>query len=277
MNKTLFISDLDGTLLDRNAELSEYTKSALNSMISGGMCFSVATARTLSSAGMILAGLDLRVPVVLMNGVLIYDLQRKSYIRIYTFPPEAVAEAIDVFRTFDTTGFMYELNDGTLKTYHESLEQKPLRDFTEERIARYNMPFYHTESFSDISPEHIIYLTLLDTRERLLPVRDAFGTLSGLGVTFYKDNYSPDLWYLEVFSAGASKRNALIYLREAYEYESVIGFGDNANDIPMFEACDVRVAVENATPEVIAAADRICASNDADGVVKWLEEYLRDL
>jgi hydroxymethylpyrimidine pyrophosphatase-like HAD family hydrolase len=77
---------------------------------------------------------------------------------------------------------------------------------------------------------------------------------------------------LEAFSAAASKRNAVAYLREAYGYERVVGFGDNLNDLPMFEVCDVRVAVENARPEVKAAANHICGANDNDGVVRWIEE-----
>ena len=274
MNKTLFISDLDGTLLNKDAELSEYAKKALNSMISDGLCFSIATARTLASAGVILADLDLQIPVILMNGVLIYDTKKQSYIQVNTLPVETVAAVIDILEKSDATGFMYELNDGKLKTFYESLEQKPLRDFAEERMTLYNKPFYHTDSFSDVSPEHIIYFALLDTQERLQPVHAALQTMDGFSIAFYKDNYSPDLWYLELFSTEASKRSAVCYLRGAYGYERVIGFGDNTNDIPMFEACDVRVAVENATPEVKAAADHICAANGADGVVKWLEEKL---
>ena len=48
--KTLYISDLDGTLLNRNAELSAYTKAVLNRVIAEGLCFSVATARPVATA-----------------------------------------------------------------------------------------------------------------------------------------------------------------------------------------------------------------------------------
>ena len=50
MEKILFISDLDGTLLDKNSMLSEYTKNALNELISQGVYFSVATRRTTDAA-----------------------------------------------------------------------------------------------------------------------------------------------------------------------------------------------------------------------------------
>jgi hydroxymethylpyrimidine pyrophosphatase-like HAD family hydrolase len=91
-------------------------------------------------------------------------------------------------------------------------------------------------------------------------------------LTMYEDTYRPNFWYLEIFSAKASKQNAVNYLRNTYDFERVVGFGDNLNDLPMFAACDVKIAVKNAKPEVKAAADYICGANDDDGVVKWLED-----
>ncbi|MDR1117275.1 MAG: HAD family hydrolase [Oscillospiraceae bacterium] len=271
MDKTLYISDLDGTLLNSSAELSEYTTDRLNALLAGGMHFSVATARTLATAAKILAGLTLRLPIVLMNGVLIYDMEGQRCTQVNYLAPETVLSVIETLRQFEITGFMYEMRDGELTTYHESLEQKPLRDFVEERIARYHKDFRHTDGFDHISREHIIYFTLLDRRERLLPVRDALLSYSGLKLTMYEDNYRPGFWYLEIFSDKASKQSAVNYLREEYGYSWVVGFGDNLNDLPMFAACDVRVAVENAKPEVKAAADHICGGNDGDGVAKWLD------
>jgi Cof subfamily protein (haloacid dehalogenase superfamily) len=268
--KTLFISDLDGTLLNGSAELSEYTLDTLNALIGKGMHFSVATARTLASSAKILDGLALRLPIVLQNGVLIYDMGQKRYAQINYCDPATVAAVLGILKQHETTGFLYELKDGELMTYHESLEKKPLRDFVEERIARYYRSFKHTDSFSAVSLEQIVYITLLDTYERLKPVHDAANSLVGLSTAFYNDVYKPDLWYLEMFSAKSSKKNGVDYLRKEHGYERIVGFGDNLNDLPLFEACDVRVAVGNARPEVKAAADFICDANDSDGVAKWL-------
>ena len=82
------------------------------------------------------------------------------------------------------------------------------------------------------------------------------------------------LWWLEISSAEASKENAVAFLRKAYGYTKVVGFGDNYNDLPMFNACDVRVAVKNALDEIQAAADHICEANDEDGVVKWIANQI---
>lgn len=95
-----------------------------------------------------------------------------------------------------------------------------------------------------------------------------------MSMTMYQDIYSKDLWYLEIFSAKASKYNATKYLRKEYDFEHVICFGDNLNDLPLFSASDFKIAVDNAKDEVKAAADFICASNVNDGVAKWLSNEL---
>ena len=272
IGKTLYISDLDGTLLNNSAELSEYTTNTLNAMIARGIHFSVATARTLASSAKILSGLMLRLPIVLMNGVLIYDMERKQYTQVNNLAPKTVSEIIETLRQFEITGLMYELKDGALMTYHESLEKKPLRDFVEERISKYYKTFQHTDGFESISPENVIYFTLLDMRERLIPVYEALSSQTDLKSTFYEDNYRPGFWYLEIFSDKASKQNAVDHLREVYGFEHIIGFGDNLNDLPMFAACDVKVAAGNAKPEVKATANYICDTNDNDGVARWMEE-----
>lgn len=272
ITKTLYISDLDGTLLNNSAELSEYTINTLNDLIAKGVNFSVATARTLASSSKILNGLNLHLPIILMNGVLIYDIKHQHYTKVNSLAPETVEKIIETLRRFDITSLMYELKNEELMTYYESLEHKPIRDFVEERITKYYKTFRQTVRFERISAENIIYFTLLDERERLLPVYDILSSRSDLKLALYADNYKPELWYLEIFSDKASKQNAVKHMRQVYGFERVIGFGDNLNDLPMFAACDVKIAVKNARTEIISAADYICGTNTDDGVVKWLLE-----
>jgi len=272
MINTLFISDLDGTLLNDYAELSPYAAGSLNAMMAGGLHFTVATARTPVSFEGILSGVKLHLPVGLLNGVLVYDPVRKQSVRVHTIPPGTVTAIVESLRFKSSTGLMYELrDDGRLMTYYESLEHKPVRDFVADRMGRYGTSF-RKYAFSNVSPDRILYVTLIDTYDRIKPLHDEMAAHPGLSLSLYKDIYSPDLWYLELHSQNASKRGAVAYLREVYGYKRVVGFGDNLNDLPLFEACDFRVAVQNAHPDVIAAADFVCGPNTEDGVIQWLEE-----
>ena len=66
--KALFVSDLDGTLLDPEARLDTGARERLNRLIRNGLQFTVASARSVYSMVEILDGLDLRLPVIEFNG-----------------------------------------------------------------------------------------------------------------------------------------------------------------------------------------------------------------
>ena len=76
--------------------------------------------------------------------------------------------------------------------------------------------------------------------------------------------------YLEVCAKTASKYNAVKYLRDTYGFDKIVCFGDNLNDLPMFSASDVRIAVSNAKDVVKVEADIIIGTNTKNGVANWL-------
>lgn len=77
--KTLYVSDLDGTLLNQEARLSAYTAETLNLLIEEGLPFTYATARSVHSARIVAAGLQTRLPVITYNGVFLQDAQTGKF------------------------------------------------------------------------------------------------------------------------------------------------------------------------------------------------------
>lgn len=71
--KTLYISDLDGTLLNSSQHTSDYTNNIINSLVNKGMLFSYATARAYETASAVTDGLNAQFPVILHNGAYILD------------------------------------------------------------------------------------------------------------------------------------------------------------------------------------------------------------
>jgi hypothetical protein len=266
----LFISDLDGTLLNRNAELSEETVIILNELIKKGLNFTAATARSPASIGQILDGLDLQLPLILMNGVLIYDPVSKGYERIHTIDPETVAEVLRLRHEMDLAPFMYTMKDNVMSTHFDRLVNESMHEFYEERVRKYRKKITQVNRLENVSDD-VIYFTFLDSRERLLPLYNKLREIGSLKLAFYPDIYIDD-WYMEVFSAGASKESGVKYLREKYGAEKITAFGDNLNDLPMFDAADEKIAVENAAPQLKIAADKVIGANTDDGVAKYLRE-----
>ena len=272
----LYLSDLDGTLLGATAELSAYTVEMLNALIRRGLPFSIATARTAASVARVLAPLEISVPVVLMNGAQVYELKTGHYLHTEYLPRPVVTEIAGILQTRGITGFMYGLENDTMSTYYESLESESLRTFHQERVVKYGKTFTHVETFSSHADQGVLYFVMRDRWERLAPVHDALLCVPGLAMSFYPDIYTGDLWYLEVFSDRVSKGHAAEYLRNRLGFGRLVGFGDNLNDLSLFEVCDEAYAVSNAQSELAVLATAQIGSNIEDGVAHWLDARFKE-
>ncbi len=268
--KTLYISDLDGTLLNRNAEISEYTEKSLCRLIENGLNFSVATARTAATTLQMVSGIPIDVPVILMNGASIYDIQNNTYVKTYFIEKPSVQQLFSAIKRHSVTGFVYIIEDDILRTWYEQVNSDHTRRFIEERIQKYGKQFTQIDDFAGLADKPVLYYSVCDVKEKLVPLRDELCKMDHLHVEFYRDVYEEGYWYLEACSADASKYNAVIFLREEYGFDKVVSFGDNLNDLPMFLASDESYAVANAKPEVKQKATSVITGNDEDGVVKWL-------
>lgn len=272
-NKTLYISDLDGTLLNSDKELSRYTLDTLNALMEKGLNFTVATARSSASAIKILEDLKLKLPVILMNGVAIYDLQQHKYIKTEVIQGQTASSIICILKEHDISGFMYAISKDTLITYYENLNSKDMQDFYDERVLKYNKTFEQVESFLNKTLDNeIIYFSLIGEYERLAKVLKDLSKLEDIDSVLYRDIYGVNLWYLEIHSINASKYNSTKYLREYCEFDRIIGFGDNLNDLPLFRACDQFYAVSNAVLELKEKATNIIGDNNSDGVARFISD-----
>ena len=158
--------------------------------------------------------------------------------------------------------------------YHEVLNTEALVEYCTERVIKYNKKFIKVTSFSGISDQELIYFTFRDKFEKLNELYLDLKEIQGLNVTFYRDIYTEDLWFLELHNKKASKYHAITFIKERYGFDRVIGFGDNLNDIPMFEACDECYSVKNANDALKQISTGIIKSNHENGVALWLNENL---
>lgn len=271
MNRTLYISDLDGTLMTQNIELSNTTVTELNTMINSGLNFSIATARTAASTNYILAPLSLNLPIILMNGAAVYDMQSDKYLKVHHIPNKALAPILELLKANTCTGFLYQIHNNILTTFYQNLNTKAQIDFLEERVEKYNKKFIQIEDLAQIPGGDIVYISVMNQKDKLQRVYDSLSTIPEIKAEFYKDIYSDDNWYLEIFKETATKFNGIQFLKTHCNFDKVISFGDNLNDLSMFKASDEAYAVANAKEEVKKMATAIIDSNHKDGVVKHIK------
>lgn len=274
--KTLYISDLDGTLLTSGAELSDFSRRTLGEFTAKGFRFGIATARSPATAAKIMKDVPLSVPAILMNGVCLYDIGSQRYEHIEYIAPEQCRRLIEIIHGERLSGFMFTVENGLQHTYYENTDSPNALAFIEERRKKYGKSFARAESFVQCEKRGVIYYSVSDRRERLACAYEKISALGGLRAEFYRDVYDKDFWYLEVCSASASKYRAAMLLRERFGFERMVSFGDNFNDLPLFEAADICYAPENAADEIKRRANGVIPSNDCDGVAKKLIEVMEN-
>ena len=267
--KNLYISDLDGTLLDNEGKLSDENKRRINNLIENGLLFTIATARTFATVIPLLDGIKMNCPVILMNGVMIYDTEKNCPLDLEIISENAKLHIFNCLKKYYITGFVYTWNK-KMTAWFENFAVPPMKTFYEARRQRKD--FVQISSFFDIPREEKpIYFCICNTYQKLLPVYNELKNCPELNLFFYEDIYNAGYNFLEIASCNASKFHAANKLRSLLQADKLIGFGDNMNDLPLQKACDEFYAVENAHPEIKKNAAGIIDSNTNCGVIKFLE------
>lgn len=265
--KTLYISDLDGTLLGSNGLPSRFTADTINSLVEKGLNFTFATARSVSSASKILETLKPKLPAVMMNGVFITDIETKEQRYVCKMEKSLAQRVIDAFIKNGHPPIVYTLNDGFIDAQYKEAKSEFEENFIAERVKLYHS-FLKTDIYN--VEEGAVYVNCIDEKSVTDKICAELEKIEGVKFSHYLDVYSKDKYFVEVYSSEAGKKNTVQKLKEMYGFEKVVAFGDNLNDYEMLKSADVAVAVGNAKEELKQIADEIIDTNDNDGVAKYL-------
>ena len=275
-NKILYISDLDGTLLGSDAQISQNTEAVLNKLIAGGGKFTVATARTPGTVIDILKNVNIDIPIISMNGVVIYDLKNNEYIKVNGLSKMKTSEIINVLQPFEKSYFMYTLDENNnLVVYYKEVMSKTEVEFLDERLKSRKI-FIQTDNYKKYAKNNVIYFAMLGSYEELSEIYGKLSEVKNIAMAFYKNNYS-DEWFLEIFNIKANKKAGMEFVMQQLNSKYSVAFGDNLNDIDFMKAANKSYAVSNAHKEVLEIASGVIGCNDEDGVVRFIEERERSL
>ncbi len=270
---TLYVTDLDGTLLNSNDQISQYSIQTINGLVAKGMQFTYATARSLVSASVVAKGLSTTIPVIAYNGALIIHPDTGEVISSLSFSEEEACYVRDVLQANDGNPLVYSYVDGVERvSYVTGRENEGIRYYLDARKG--DRRFRSLSDETCLYQGEIFYFTCIAEREELVPLYEIFAGDGRFRCTLQQELYRPE-YFLEIMPKKASKAEAIKRLKEIWRCDRVVSFGDAVNDIPMFEISDECYAVANAVPELKAYATGEIASNDEDGVAKWLAQFGR--
>lgn len=273
--KTLYLTDLDGTLLNDSGVISEKSVKILNELLAEDVCFTVSTARTYATVIPMFKDVHLKFPLVLMNGVCIYDPVKRKTLSCCSVSLSVIQKVLSVFREFNVMPMVYFEKDSKLRVEYISLYNKAQSDYVNSRINFYNKNFVQVENFSLSETSLPVYAVYLDKKERVEPIFEKLKGIREISCNFYPDNYTGN-YFLELFCAGFSKLSGAMKVKETLGCDKIVAFGDNLNDIPLLKAADEGYAVSNACDEVKRHASGVIGKNSEDAVALFLQKRFSD-
>jgi Cof subfamily protein (haloacid dehalogenase superfamily) len=269
----LYISDLDGTLLQPNGTFSTVSKQRLNHLIEEGMKFTIATARNYDSANPILEGLNLKLPAVLFNGVYLADFHNGKILEHTPFIDKVVVDSmLTLAQAQNIEPFIYTFGEEHQVYYRHATNPGSIAYLASlEKDGRVK----HTPEFIFQEDENVAGFLLIGTMENLKHIHHCLQEkyFDHLNLYFSEDVSMKGYYWLQAFHQQANKGIMVEKLvdRLNFPLNKTMVFGDYLNDLDMFQVAGYSVAMENALPEVKESADQIIGPNSEGAVLNFLE------
>ena len=256
--------DIDGTLMRSDKQVTRRTARAIAEAARLGVSIVLASARPPRSVRELHRELGLTTPSVHYNGALIFDALTQTNLLHRPLPRRTARRAVRLARRVDRAVVV-------------SIERldRWLTDRVDPTLlvetARNSEPDF-VGSLQDCLRDDVTKLMLLAPPERLGPVRDRLqAKLGGELAVHVSDRHVLQLVHREVDKAAAVR---WIAERHGIAADEVMAIGDAPNDVGMLRWAGLGVAVENAWPQALAAADAVAPSNDAEGVTAALQRFV---
>jgi Cof subfamily protein (haloacid dehalogenase superfamily) len=270
----LIAVDLDGTLLNSNKTISDFTRRTLEEACDAGISVMIATGRPFCALPEAVTSVRGIRYALTSNGANVVDLRTGESIYTNYIAPDAVDRIIEALKKLD---LLIEIFPGGKAYYDDEFYRRlPELGYTEGRVQYILRTREHIPDMFDFFVEcreriENVNVNFSDqeTRSR---VRRELSKLEGITLTSSFDHN------LELGGATTSKADAIRHMCGILgcDISEVMAAGDNPNDAAMLRAAGFGVAVGNAKQELIHMADFVSPDNDSDGVAHAIRLFALD-
>lgn len=263
MSIKLFATDLDGTLLNKQGEISDGNKQAIKEMAAAGIIPTIATGRMYDASCRFAEQLELDVPIITYNGALIKSVSGKVYFEGF-IDPEVVTEVYEYCRqmnyylqTYQNDTLYYETYTEKSKGYEESINIKG---------------FAVGDKINEITEGIPKMLIITDSNEESDLVAKLFNEKFAGRAHAAKSQFN----YVEIMAPNINKASGLVTLAEklGLKIEEVMAIGDANNDVPMLKAAGFSAVMGSAKDDVKACGDVVVGDCEHDGVAEAIYKYV---
>lgn len=260
MHYKLIAADLDYTLLRSDGTISAFTRDTIRRCMEAGVGFTFATGRMYCSALPFAQRLQLQLPLITYQGALLKGLDGRVMHALHL--PQDMARELE--KILHKSGMHYTIYADE-KMYFSTFGQQFL-DYARHIGVE---PLAAPRGLGTLA---VTQFGVFGEPELIQQLQRSIAAQFGAGLHTVITNGR----FLEICHPMAQKSYGLQQLAQhlGIAWKEIIAIGDNNNDLDMLRYAGLGVAVENAVPAAKAAADRLTASNDEDGVAKLISELV---
>lgn len=253
-------SDIDGTLLNSRHQISLLTETAIHSVVCRKIPFIPVSARPPLAITPFVKQLNLQNPIICYSGALILDQDLKSLYSV-TIDEKDLSLLENLFEQKNSLSVNYYVG---VDWFSDNVNDKWVKQ--EEEI---------TKIVAKPRPEkmeNVHKILIMGEAEAIVVIEKQLKTaFPHLSIHRSKNEY------LEIMNKAATKSNAIRFIEKMLNISSsdIVAFGDNFNDLDMLEYAGLGVAMGNSPDEIKAAAQRVTATNDEDGIALVLNDIFK--
>lgn len=283
----LIVSDMDGTLLSHNFDISYENVQSIHQAIEKGVPFIVATGRHVTEARPLLAAHNIHCPIITLNGAATYD-KTGNLVNMHPLNTERVLHIlktaekysdliVDIVTIDGVTSDKQEAREKQLqsfiRSFHPDLSDVALADLFEKQ--RKNFPAIYVpslEAFINAKNPDILKIIVMTASQtsQLTQLQQDLASYTDIVVT------SSHPLNIEINAPLAQKGIAVkdFSTKHNIPLSAVLALGDNDNDVSMLLTVGYGIAMANAAPHIQQLAYAVTTSHEQNGVAHAIQKYV---
>ncbi|WP_315168244.1 HAD family hydrolase [Metaclostridioides mangenotii] len=268
MQYKLIVTDMDGTLLNREQEMTPKNREAIDFAIENGVSVALASGRMYDSAKQHIEYLNMDIPIIACNGSLIKS-SNGTLIYSNNIDTELCLKAVEVLEKYNV---YYQCQHEDLLFCKESDNKDSIYYKINEFMKTQTKVVIEDDLKDSILNNDILKFTIIEENNTsILPViKEELETIEGLKITSSWENN------IEIMSEGVDKGQAIKMLCEHLNIDrsEIMAFGDNYNDIEMLEYAGLGVAMGNSNDDIKEIADYVTDTNEESGFANAIFKFM---
>ena len=266
----LLFFDLDGTLLNSESEISNFTQEILVKLKMNNIAYSAATGRTMLTGTDILKGHGFQLPQVYSNGVTIWDPRNNSLNLEHLLDSSEISIITEAAGLQGITPFVHAVNEREYSIYHAKPSHEIEKELINARYQNTNANIMSLDKLTNMS--QVTNVSMIGIAAAVEEVQKELNKNRNL-VSYSGPAMegSPYKW-MDIHHFKASKGAAVKKIKDKLGATNLICFGDSDNDLSMFRISDESYAPANAKGKLKEVANDVIGTNDKDGVAHFLKK-----